>query len=231
MIPAKTPTSNVVLAGYGGVADLPAERVRLENPEQAGGDVGILSTWLVDEGEVRALANGAPIVLVVTGETHPPISLAVGEPPEETDANPLVNLDHARRAATWLLAELAERLLDDAGLPPAGEVAGLFDRALVETKEASAASKIEAVRERAQIAAEDAAVVTPPGMTAHELEDGSTELSTGPMPPPSALLLADDERALERAGYTKAQIDGMGLEDLNAALLAAGRAGLTESGR
>jgi hypothetical protein len=42
------------------------------------------SAWLPTQEELSRLVAGAPVILGVMGLGHPPVYLAVGEPPDET---------------------------------------------------------------------------------------------------------------------------------------------------
>jgi hypothetical protein len=42
------------------------------------------SAWLPTQEELTRLVAGAPVILGVMGLGHPPVYLAVGEPPDET---------------------------------------------------------------------------------------------------------------------------------------------------
>lgn len=42
------------------------------------------SAWFPTPEEIQNMADGAPIYLVIIGETHPVVALGVGEPPDHT---------------------------------------------------------------------------------------------------------------------------------------------------
>lgn len=65
-----------------GAQPLPAERCRFRDPSPpyAEGN-GYETTWQPDIGERRALLNGAPVILRVWGDAHPPVHVGVGDPP------------------------------------------------------------------------------------------------------------------------------------------------------
>lgn len=81
MRPVRTGQSNFTYLGPTPVvADLPCRRVD-------GGRV--YSVWQPTDEERQMIANGAQIELAVTGEPHPPVSLAVVDQPEKPDADDL----------------------------------------------------------------------------------------------------------------------------------------------
>jgi hypothetical protein len=80
-----------------GAEPLPAERCTFVDPaDNSQRTNGYETTWDTDPGEQKALINGAPIILRVWGDAHPPVSVHVGEP----GPNPRALVD--RRL--WLLA-------------------------------------------------------------------------------------------------------------------------------
>jgi hypothetical protein len=116
-----------VLLKAEGAEDLPAERCRFRDPRTGDESNGYETTWDPDPGEQKALVNGAPIILRVWGDGHPPISLGVGEPAP----NPRALVD--RRL--WLLAlgKLFDMLHDGADPPGLPLDAGLADQIRVLT--------------------------------------------------------------------------------------------------
>lgn len=48
--------------------------------------LAMTSAWELEPHEIAALVAGAPIYLTVCGAGHPPVSLAVGIPPDEVAA-------------------------------------------------------------------------------------------------------------------------------------------------
>lgn len=108
MKPQRTPTTNLnlVLRDQNGErnpnSDLPAERC----VDQAGRQI-IETAWAPDEGELRALVNGAPILLRVWGTGHPPVNLEAGHPAPEGSG--VLLGAHVNRALGFLFAELADR--------------------------------------------------------------------------------------------------------------------------
>ena len=43
---------------------------------------GMTSAWFPTQEEIDRIAKGAPIHLTVLGTVHPPVAMAVGQPPE-----------------------------------------------------------------------------------------------------------------------------------------------------
>lgn len=50
----------------------------------ADGTPAMESAWFPTPKELEALMAGAPVLLEILGTGHPPVSLKVGNPPEET---------------------------------------------------------------------------------------------------------------------------------------------------
>jgi hypothetical protein len=71
----------------------------------------VLTTWSPDDGERKALANAAPVVLIVHAdpERQPPVSVHVGDPPAEVEAAQLLTFGQAEQAAQRWWNTLAER--------------------------------------------------------------------------------------------------------------------------
>ena len=129
MRPVKTGTATGVLTllDEDGVRmpdrDLPFERVVDE-----AGQAAIETTWQPEDGERRALANGAPVRLLVWGLAHPPVAVQVGEPAE--NAVPLVGEGEAgaalafmyTRLAGFVAEQLAGEALEHGVAPPAEEL-------------------------------------------------------------------------------------------------------------
>lgn len=92
--------------------DLLVERLRVEDPDNPDQHTWALeSAWQPTEQELRALANGAPILLGVMGNGHPPVFLNAGEPAE--DCTPTYLATHIERALGHLHAALCDRLNED----------------------------------------------------------------------------------------------------------------------
>lgn len=113
--------------GSGWLGDLP---VRL-----AGGpreESTSTSAWRPDDGERRALANGAAIELSVWGH-HPPVALGVGEPPA-LGPDRLFTASHVEEALGWLTGELQARTErgDDVWGMEDEELVALWEHALRE---------------------------------------------------------------------------------------------------
>lgn len=51
--------------------------------EQTAVGPAMTSAWELEPHEVEALTKGAPIYLRVCGVAHPPVSIQVGQPPED----------------------------------------------------------------------------------------------------------------------------------------------------
>lgn len=125
MDPIRTPRSNTVLTLPGGTSanDLPASK------GTDGQDRPMFeSVWQPDELERTHLANGAPVILHVWGERHPPVSVRAGVYAGEVK---VLHTEHVTRALGYLHSALSERLsqylLDaplgpDAGDGPAGAI-------------------------------------------------------------------------------------------------------------
>jgi hypothetical protein len=134
----ETSESNLTLtlAGAGPDRNLPAQRILAFDPglgeTEADGRPAIETCWVPDEGERRALANGAPLELIVFGEQHPPVSVGVGEPQE---LNALVSKAHVDRAVGYWFAKQAGRLARGEGFPTAPELLELWHEALEETRD------------------------------------------------------------------------------------------------
>ena len=105
MKPIKTDESNVNLT-LPGAADLPATRCRFHDPGDGEESNGFETVWIADEDERERLASGAPVILRVWGNGHPPVSLVIPEIPAHRKA---VDRDHASRALGALLAALKEK--------------------------------------------------------------------------------------------------------------------------
>lgn len=84
MKPVRTPDCDVTLTLPGGTDenDLPAQRIMVYDSDlgetENDAKLAFESLWLPDEAEARKLEAGAPVVLRVTGQQHPPVSLSVG---------------------------------------------------------------------------------------------------------------------------------------------------------
>lgn len=156
MKPVRTDKTNTVLTlpGAGPEANLPATRVLAYNPDlgetEADASPAYESYWTPDEGERRALANGAPIVLTVTSPQHPPVSIEIGEPDPASMEAVLVKA-HADRAIGVLFLKLAEALAGDDWPDPEGCVE-LWHTCLEETREGAVvldlAERVDALQEK-----------------------------------------------------------------------------------
>lgn len=144
MRPAKTPTSNLtlILPGGGEERNLPAQVVGLYDPELGQSEdqahEGVLTTWTTDDGERRALANGAAVEVILHApkHEHPPISVAVTEPPADATLVAMLRKDHVDRAIGYLFVELAELMARGGEFPVAGAtIMEIWHRALEETRE------------------------------------------------------------------------------------------------
>lgn len=157
----RTLDSNLTLTldGAGPDRNLPAQQIRAYDPERGetpdDAKPAIETVWMPDDGERRALVNGAPVELVVTGRRHPPVSMKVGEPKPEL-AGGLVALlaaDHVDRAVGYLFSKLSDTLADDgAAFPDAEGCLTIWQEALEATKEGQPldlGAKLDEVRELA----------------------------------------------------------------------------------
>jgi hypothetical protein len=112
MKPVETEKSDVTLV-LEGAGDLPAEKIELIHPDdESNRSPGFETTWVPDDGERRALMNGAHVLLRVWGAGHPPVSLQVGEPPEAGDRALAAQytFDHIVRAFGHYQGMLAQRI-------------------------------------------------------------------------------------------------------------------------
>lgn len=132
----------LTLPGAGEDRTLPAQRIQAFDPElgetEADAHPAVVSTWNPDDGERKALANGAPleVVLHLPAERHPPISLAVGEPDAEA-STALLTKAHVDRAVGFWFTAVAKKLAEgDMGTPK--EVLELWHEALEQTREGAA---------------------------------------------------------------------------------------------
>lgn len=122
---------------------LPAKRINAFDPElgetEADAHQAVLTRWRPDDGERKALANGACVELVihVPGEAHPPVSLSVGNPDPEL-LTALLTKDHVDRAVGFFFAALAEQLATKGDLGTPEECLELWHKALEETREGAA---------------------------------------------------------------------------------------------
>lgn len=105
-----TPDTNLTLT-LEGAHDLPAEQCRFEDPDGTQTD-GYETTWQPDPGEQAALANGAPILLRLWGHGHPPVNVAVGEPPPH-NAQRMLPASLVDQALSMLWAELTQTTQED----------------------------------------------------------------------------------------------------------------------
>lgn len=81
----KTEHSDVTLTLPGGTEDndLPAQRVLVFNTDlgetEKDAKLAFESLWMPDEAEARRLEAGAAVILRITGQVHPPVSLSVSQ--------------------------------------------------------------------------------------------------------------------------------------------------------
>lgn len=107
-------------------ADLPFERVITRDGEARE------TRWQPTEGEVKALVNGAPVVLLVWGPAHPPVAVTAGEPVAPEDGGiELLSKGHVYRALGAMWGEHIARL----AFPSGDAFAEAFDQALAATRE------------------------------------------------------------------------------------------------
>jgi hypothetical protein len=123
----------LTLPGAGGERNLPAQRLMTFDPELGetteDAKPAILTVWRPDEGERKAIANGAPIELVVSGTGHPPVSMSVGNPPEG-DLEALISKAHVDRAVAVWFSLLSEHLRRTDEFPSAPVVVEMWQEAL-----------------------------------------------------------------------------------------------------
>lgn len=110
--------------------DLPVERCVFDTEGIEEQRPGFESTWMPDEGERKALANGAPVILRLWGEQHPPVNMHVGEPAEDLMQR-LVTIGQTRKAASLFFDALSRRLEGDEKIEP-GEIPVMFEKGLLE---------------------------------------------------------------------------------------------------
>jgi hypothetical protein len=110
--------------------DLPIAKVLFKDPETGVERPGFESTWELEDGERRALANGATLTLRVWGSGHPPVNMAVGEPDTDS-AKALISVEDAKRAASKFFELLAARMeeLEGGEIGPQ-EIPAMYNRAL-----------------------------------------------------------------------------------------------------
>lgn len=120
MRPIATEDSDITLVlgnDTTGKSDLPAQRCALVNETSGLSSAGFESTWEPDQGERRALANGAPLLLNLWGTQHPPVSLEVGEPPAEANLIAQYSHDTVIRAFAIFMRRLSRQVLLTAQMP------------------------------------------------------------------------------------------------------------------
>jgi hypothetical protein len=153
----RTEASDLELTLPGGGEDrtLPAQRVKAFDPElgesEADAHDAIVTVWKPEDGERRALANGALIELVVHGSGHPPVSMGVGEP---VDLDALLSKAHVDRAIGFFYSKLSDHLAEGT-LPDAEGVVALWGEALEATADGQPidlGAKLDEARERAEAA-------------------------------------------------------------------------------
>jgi hypothetical protein len=110
--------------------DLPVARVFFKDPETEEQRPGFESTWELEDGERRALVNGATLTLRIWGSGHPPVNMAVGEP-DAGSAKALISIEDAKLAASKFFERLAARMgeLEGGEIGPQ-EIPVMFGKAL-----------------------------------------------------------------------------------------------------
>jgi hypothetical protein len=108
--------------------DLPIERCLFNDPETDEQKPGFESTWIPDDGERRAIVNGAPVVLRLWGNAHPPVKITVGDIQDE-DPKALVTVEQTQVAATRFYEELAKKMAAGEQVAPE-EIPALFKECL-----------------------------------------------------------------------------------------------------
>lgn len=125
----------VLEAGEAGKPErtLPATRLKTYDPDRGETEKdavdAIATAWQPSGGELKALVNGALVELVVTGSDHPPVTLKVGEPPEEGQKVRLLEADVVDRAVGAHFAILSKRIAAGA-VPEPAEVLEIWTKAL-----------------------------------------------------------------------------------------------------
>lgn len=141
MRPVKTDSSNVRLVlpeeehlpDDKRRGDLHVERMFFVDPESEEQRAGFESVWVPDDGERKALANGAPVTLRLWGANHPPVNMLVGDPPEGETLEALVTVGETREAAGKFFERLSVRMeeVESGGEPIAtDEIGAMFNLAL-----------------------------------------------------------------------------------------------------
>lgn len=105
MKPKKTEHSNTALT-HPQADPIPVEKLRFRNEATDQEEPGFESTWEPDNGERKALINGAPLVLSLWGNQHPRIKLEVGEP--DMGAVRLYTHDHVALALSKFLGDFGQ---------------------------------------------------------------------------------------------------------------------------
>jgi hypothetical protein len=144
--------TELTLPGAGEDRVLPAQRIQAYDPElgevQENAHPAFVTTWTFDDGERKAIANGALLELVVHGTGHPPVSLAVGNPTEGAVA--MLTKDHVDKAVGFWFAAISERLTKQGFPTDAAEVLEMWHTALEETREGAIpvdlGQRLEAIR-------------------------------------------------------------------------------------
>jgi hypothetical protein len=108
--------------------DLPAERCILVDEDSGLERPGFETVWRASDGERRALANGADVILRLWGPSHPPVNIHIGEPDPES-MQILVSVDQTRRAATGFFEQLSKRMEDETPID-AAEIPKMFEESL-----------------------------------------------------------------------------------------------------
>lgn len=148
----RTPETNTVLTlpGPDGEPmpdrDLPATRILAYDPERGQTEkdarAAFETHWSTSPAERQAIIAGAPVIVVIHGAQHPPISVNVGTPAVDVSQS-IIDTGHAGRALAKLYATLTETLEDNPrdlnAWPDAGDFLDIWATALEETRDQTAA--------------------------------------------------------------------------------------------
>lgn len=72
-----------VLGQSQGYTGLPLRDVELNCSVNGEGTPAMQTAWFPDPKELEALQKGAPLILTVIGNAHPPVMIGTGELPDE----------------------------------------------------------------------------------------------------------------------------------------------------
>lgn len=162
--------TNLVLPGHEGERDLPATKIRSYDPgigeTEADAKPGIETVWAPDPDESIRLNCGAPIIVRIAGERHPPISVAVADIDEREHPQLWLAYDHSIRALGHLCGALRDHFIEEGALPEPPEYLPLWEAAIKETAQAPEAQVQEKLDGGQGIAAE-------PDPEPAEREDGT----------------------------------------------------------